>query len=1068
MVIRMKHKASFNRVSKGLWMSGAGMSKPISRQLHQKREKQDTLQKVKISSLSSLKNTHFRVGSWNVGSLKGRAGEVVETMQRREIDVCCIQEVRFSGKGARMIEGKEGFYKLLWNNKMKVKDSESTYGGVGILVADKWKEKIVEVVRVTDRIMYLKLMVDAELVTFVSIYAPQSGLSIKCKEEFYEDLQCVFSKFNPDEKVYVCGDWNGHVGSKADGYEGIHGGEGFGRRNTEGERVLDFAVANKMVVNNTFFKKRQSHLITYESGPHNTQISYILSRKEHLKMVKDVKVIPSEECVTQHKLLVGSLNLYPSNVQERPFVPKRRVWKLKDPSVSAAFEEEFCKYTDEIVNTDECTPNNLWGVIKSAMLSTTEKVCGWTRKTQWKKQTWWWNEAVSKAVKEKKLRWKEWKRGDGSKERYLSAKRSAKHAVYLAKKMAEPRFKEVGRNIFKIAKHMKGTNRDVVGEKCVKNDDGNIAFSEEDIKNAWKSYHSRLLNHENEWDMSSLPEVFPTVGPPIIVTVDMVLLAIKCMKIGKAAGPSGVMTEMLKASGIKGAQMIADLANSIIATGHIPTEWEESTIINLYKGKGDAMERSNYRGLKLLDHVMKVLERVFEKVIREKISIDDMQFGFMPGKGTSDAIFILRQMQEKYLAKRKQLFFAFVDLEKAFDRVPREVIWWSMRKLGIEEWLIKLVKSMYCNARSRVRVGGAFSEEFDVTVGVHQGSVLSPLLFIIVLEALSRSFCVGCPLELLYADDLAIIASSKEELLSRLGNWKKELEAKGLRVNLAKTKIMVSGPNLNALKDSGQYPCGVCRSGVGRNSVLCYGCNHWIHKKCSGITGSLNDSNTFRCSRCLGTARPIDARPYQSLQLLENPIEVVDSFCYLGDKISAGGGCELSTINRTRVAWGKFHELLPLLTDKSLSLATKGMLYATCVRSAMLHAHECMAPVKKDLSKLQSTDRSMIRWICGVKLKDRIHSNLLLQKLKIPDLLEQCRLNRLRWYGHVERSDGWIKSVTEIDVEGRCPPGGGKKRWSKLISEDMKLMGLTKAEVQNRSEWRAKIHSRIHHNTSTQ
>ena len=192
------------------------------------------------------------------------------------------------------------------------------------------------------------------------------------------------------------------------------------------------------------------------------------------------------------------------------------------------------------------------------------------------------------------------------------------------------------------------------------------------------------------------------------------------------------------------------------------------------------MERSNYRGLKLLDHVMEILERVFEKVIQRRVSIDDMQFGFMPGKGTSDAIFILRQMQEKYLAKNKQLFFGFVDLEKAFDRVPREVIWWSMRKLGIEEWLIKLVQSMYCNARSRVRVGGAFSDEFNVTVGVHQGSVLSPLLFIIVLEALSCSFRVGCPLELLYADDLAILAISKEELFSRLANWKKELEDKRL------------------------------------------------------------------------------------------------------------------------------------------------------------------------------------------------------------------------------------------------------------------------------------------------
>ena len=100
------------------------------------------------------------------------------------------------------------------------------------------------------------------------------------------------------------------------------------------------------------------------------------------------------------------------------------------------------------------------------------------------------------------------------------------------------------------------------------------------------------------------------------------------------------------------------------------------------------MERGNYRGLKLIYHVMKVMERVIETIIRERISIDNMQFGFMPGRGTTDAIFTLRQSQEKYLAKNKKLFFAFVDLEKVFDRVPRRVIWWAMRKLGIDEWIV--------------------------------------------------------------------------------------------------------------------------------------------------------------------------------------------------------------------------------------------------------------------------------------------------------------------------------------------------------------------------------------------
>ena len=144
-----------------------------------------------------------------------------------------------------------------------------------------------------------------------------------------------------------------------------------------------------------------------------------------------------------------------------------------------------------------------------------------------------------------------------------------------------------------------------------------------------------------------------------------------------------------------------------------------------------------------------------------------MQFGFMPGRGTTDAIFLVKQLQEKYLGKKKNLYFAFIELEKAFDRVPREVVWWAMRKLGVEEWLVRVVKSLYENARSRVRVNDTFSDEFEVKVRVHQGSVLSPLLFIMVLEALSLEFRLGCPWEVLYADDLVLIAESMEELLEK-------------------------------------------------------------------------------------------------------------------------------------------------------------------------------------------------------------------------------------------------------------------------------------------------------------
>ena len=308
---------------------------------------------------------------------------------------------------------------------------------------------------------------------------------------------------------------------------------------------------------------------------------------------------------------------------------------------------------------------------------------------------------------------------------------------------------------------------------------------------AWIEHYERLLNHEFPWNPEDLSEESPVEGPSEPITLEMITKAITKMASGKAAGSSGIVAEMLKPVGEAGAEVVCDLVENIISEGCIPTDWQESFIVNLYKGKGDALNRGNYRGLKLIEQVMKVLERVVEGLIRQRVKIDEMQCGFMSGRGTTDAIFIVRQLQEKHLAANKPLYMAFVDLEKASDRVPREVIWWAMRKLGIDEWLVCLVQSMYKDVRSRVRVGDGYSKEFGVGVGVHQGSVLSPLLFIIVLEALSREFCTGCPWELLYAVDLMISAGPMEELLVKVKTWKTEMEKKGLRLNMGKTKSLV-------------------------------------------------------------------------------------------------------------------------------------------------------------------------------------------------------------------------------------------------------------------------------------
>ena len=234
------------------------------------------------------------------------------------------------------------------------------------------------------------------------------------------------------------------------------------------------------------------------------------------------------------------------------------------------------------------TTEEIWSVLKQGLLDSADEICGWTKERKWRKEGWWWNEEVDKAIKEKRQKYKEWKKG-GSREEYNIAKRKSKQVLYEAKKAAEDlKFSDVnaGReDVFRIAKQMKKTNVDVVGEQCILNDAGNPCYDDTSKKVAWKQHYERLLNEEFAWDENSLSSVEPTQGPAIYFTDDMVKDATKPMKQGKAAGPTGTVAEMLFAAGDEGAKLITSLANAIVREGIIPKDWEESYIINLYNEK---------------------------------------------------------------------------------------------------------------------------------------------------------------------------------------------------------------------------------------------------------------------------------------------------------------------------------------------------------------------------------------------------------------------------------------------------------------------------------------------------
>ena len=201
----------------------------------------------------------FRIATWNVGTLRGKAGEIVETLTRC-VDICCLQETRWKGGSARLVAGKDSIFKIFWVG------SSTGSGGVGIAVHKKWIENVSEVNRVSERIIMLKLAFEGNILCVLSCYAPQSGLTVEEKTKFYDDLLAISARIEGNCVLFPCGDFSGHIGTNAAGYDGVHGGYGFGDRNMDGERLLEFAESLDVVICNSLFKKRKIHLVTYSSS----------------------------------------------------------------------------------------------------------------------------------------------------------------------------------------------------------------------------------------------------------------------------------------------------------------------------------------------------------------------------------------------------------------------------------------------------------------------------------------------------------------------------------------------------------------------------------------------------------------------------------------------------------------------------------------------------------------------------------------------------------------------------------------------------------------------------------
>jgi hypothetical protein len=169
-----------------------------------------------------------------------------------------------------------------------------------------------------------------------------------------------------------------------------------------------------------------------------------------------------------------------------------------------------------------------------------------------------------------------------------------------------------------------------------------------------------------------------------------------------------------------------------------------------------------------MSHTMKLWEMIIEHRLRGVTNVTENQFRFMPGRSIVKAIFLIRQLMERCREQKKDMHMIFIDLEKAYDKMPMNVMWWTLQKHKVSSKYITLIKYMHDNVVTNVRTSDRDTNDFLINIGLHQGSALSPYLFDLVMNEVTRDIQGGICWCMLFTDDVVLVDESRTEVDQKL------------------------------------------------------------------------------------------------------------------------------------------------------------------------------------------------------------------------------------------------------------------------------------------------------------
>lgn len=961
------------------------------------------------------------------GNQNHRFLQIEREFLRYNLDIMGLSEIRWLGSGE--YRSPTGSTVLLYSGKEMGSTHES---GVGLLITPQTRQSIISWQPVSDRIISARFQSKMRNITIIQCYAPTENATQEKKDDFYNQLTAVYNNTPRGDIIIVMGDLNAKVGSVNDSLKHVMGKHGLGSRNDNGERFVEFCSMNQLVIGGTMFQHKACHKVSWVSNDRqrtSNQIDHFAISRRFRSCLLDVRNRRGADngLVRDHHLMSATLRLRVAAIRRNNNslrVPKYNIDKLKVPSIRSGFKEEL-QHRREAISNQSNSNMVEWDSVKNAFREAGDAVIGKIPRGHKP----WMSEGTWDKIEDRRRLKAQIVTADGSDDEVLQAelnaqyramdkevKRSVRrdkrnHINNLAEKAEHAAHLGDSSLLYKITKTLVKGNLST--QHPVRDVNGNLLHSDEEELQRWREHFSSVLNNFTEENAGpdtshSSAETNSRIRTNI-PSLEDITAAIKALPNNKAAGIDGIPAEFYKVDPAASAEMLLPLITSIWENETFPSEWKNGIIVKIPK-KGNLTECNNWRGICVLPTVTKIITKIILNRLKEhlEISINEEQAGFRAGSSCTDHINTVRIIIEQCVEFRSPLHLMFVDFEKAFDSVRRDQIWAALRRRGVPQKIIAIIKASYNGASCRVLHKGKLTEPFDVCSGVRQGCILSPLLFLLVIGDILRvafndtrggiMWTMNSFLKHLdYADDVCLLSHRIMDLAQLAHSLELKAGEAGLKINGPKTKIISLSNNTRA---------------------------------------------------------PIN--------IAGHAINTVESFTYLGSIVTADGGTEADITSRINKAKGAFGMMSTVWRNNNISLRTKLKLFNSTVKSVLLYGCTTWKVTATITSKLQVFINRCLRRILRIFWPNTISNEDLWRKTGQVDIGTLIRRRKWEWIGHTLRKpdDNIAKKALRwnpITQSGRTA-GRPRQTWRRTVDAEVREHGYSWAELnhiaKNRVRWR--------------